>query len=67
MSIEKIYDIETGETTEVTLTKEAAASLAKEQAKIDAELQLIQEKRQAKEAVLAKLGLTVEEATALLA
>ena len=67
MSIGKIYDIETGETTEVPLSKEKLASLADFTKKLEIELQAEEAKRLAKSAVLEKLGLTAEEATALLA
>ena len=67
MAIEKIYDIETGETTEVPLSKEKLASLADFTKKLEIELQEEEQKRLAKAAVLEKLGLTEEEAAALLA
>lgn len=66
MTMEKIYDIETGETTEIPLSKEKLASIDAFQKKFDAEQLLLNEKLQARKAVLAKLGLTDEEAKVLL-
>jgi len=64
--MEKIYDIETGETTEVPLSKEKAASLVAFQKQFDAEEVIFNKKLEARKAVLDKLGLTDEEAKALL-
>ena len=66
MTMEKIYDIETGETTEIPLSKEKLANIAAFQKKFDAEQSLMNDKLQARQAVLNKLGLTDEEAKALL-
>lgn len=66
----KIIDVATGEETIVDLTAEEIAEIekadqifAEEQAKIEAEKKAIADKKQA---ILDKLGLTVEEAAALL-
>lgn len=67
MSIEKIYNIETGETIEVELSKERVASIAAYQVKVDAEVNAKEALEAKKQEVLTKLGLTAEEATALLA
>jgi hypothetical protein len=66
MSIEKIYNIETEETTELPLSQDAILSLQNEQSKIDAEQNEINAKLEAREAVLQKLGLSAEEAKLLL-
>lgn len=66
MSIEKIYNIETGETTEVELSQERLAGIAAYQAKIDAEQSEATIKLEARQAVLEKLGLTADEAALLL-
>jgi len=66
MSIEKIYNIETGETTEVELSDERLAGIAAYQAKIDAEQSEAAIKLEARQAVLEKLGLTADEAALLL-
>lgn len=68
-TIEKIYDINSGETTivERDMTSKEIAEIEKAQAeaaKVQAEAQA---KEAARQAVLAKLGLTAEEAQALLA
>ena len=65
MSIEKIYDIETGQTTEVPLSEEKLESLANFTKKIEQELKAEKAKELAKSEVLAKLGLTMEEISAL--
>lgn len=67
-TIEKIYDVNSGETTivERDLTAAEIAQVEKveaEAAKVQAEAQL---KEAARQAVLTKLGLTAEEAQALL-
>ena len=66
----KIIDVATGEETIVDLTAEEIAEIekadqifAEEQAKIEAEKKAIADKKQA---ILDKLGLTAEEAAALL-
>ena len=66
MAIEKIYNVETGETIEVELSEERLASIAAYQAKVDEEQTAAEAKLQARQAVLDKLGLTDEEAAALL-
>jgi hypothetical protein len=66
MSIEKIYNIETEETTELPLSQDAILSLQNEQSKIDAEQNQAKARLEAREAVLQKLGLTVDEAKLLL-
>ena len=65
MSIEKIYNVETGETIEVPLTNEAIAELNKQQAKIEAQEIAANEKLQARIEVLNKLGLTAQDLKAL--
>ena len=67
MSMEKIYNVETSETTEASLSAERLEKLAEINAHFEAELQKEEQKRLARNAVLEKLGLTAEEATALLA
>lgn len=66
MAIEKIYNIETDETVEVELSADRIAELSTIQAKIDAEQNAAAAKLQARKAVFDKLGLTDEEAEALL-
>lgn len=65
MSIEKIYDIETGETTEVPLSEQKLESLADFTKKMELEIKTEKAKQLAKSAALAKLGLTNEEISAL--
>jgi hypothetical protein len=65
--MEKIYNVETSETTEASLSAERLEKLAEINAHFEAELQKEEQKRLARNAVLEKLGLTAEEATALLA
>ena len=67
MSMEKIYNVETGETTEVPLSAERLKKLAEVSEHFEAEFQKEEQKRFTRNAVLEKLGLTAEEATALLA
>jgi phosphopantetheinyl transferase (holo-ACP synthase) len=66
---EKIFDIQTGETTivERDLTAEEIAKMEAAEAEVAQIAQLEAEKEAARQAVLAKLGLTPEEAQALLA
>lgn len=66
MATEKIYNIATDETLEIELSAERLAALTTIQNKIDAEQNAITAKLQARQAVLDKLGLTDEEAAALL-
>jgi hypothetical protein len=66
MLIEKTYNVETGETTELPLSAEAISQLVTVQAKIEAEQIAADAKMQAREAVLNKLGLTEDEAKLLL-
>jgi phosphopantetheinyl transferase (holo-ACP synthase) len=65
---EKIFDIQTGETTivERDLTAEEIAKMEAAEAEVAQIAQLEAEKEAARQAVLAKLGLTPEEAQALL-
>jgi hypothetical protein len=65
---EKIFDIQTGETTivERDLTAEEIAKMEAAEAEVAQIAQLEAEKQAARQAVLAKLGLTPEEAQALL-
>ena len=67
MSMEKIYNVETGETTEVPLNADRLKKLAEINSHFEAELQKEEQKRLTRNSVLEKLGLTAEEATALLA
>jgi len=66
MLIEKIYNIETEETIERALSDEAVSQLLAAQAKIDAEEIASNDKLQARQIVLDKLGLTADEAALLL-
>ncbi len=65
-----IHDVETGEITQIELTADEVAELQAEAAKISAKKTAEEteraEKQSAKEAVLAKLGLTADEVAALL-
>lgn len=63
----KIIDAETGEEIIRDANAEEIAQMAKDNAEFEAKLQAEQEKVIAKEAVIAKLGLTAEEVAALLA
>lgn len=65
---EKIFDLQTGETTivERDLTNEEIAKMEAAEAEVAQIAQLEAEKQAARQAVLAKLGLTPEEAQALL-
>jgi Pyruvate/2-oxoacid:ferredoxin oxidoreductase gamma subunit len=67
MSTEKIYNLETEETLETSLTEERLKKFAEINARFEAELQKEEQKRLARNAVLEKLGLTADEAAALLA
>jgi hypothetical protein len=64
--MEKIYNIETGETTEVPLSEERLSMLAEYQSKIDAEQAQAESDAIAKQAILDRLGLTADEAALLL-
>lgn len=68
---EKIVDITTGEETMRPFTKEETADVEKRKAEILAEVAIREAEENARiaarQAVLAKLGLTAEEAAALLA
>lgn len=66
--IERIYDAETGETTEVehTLTKAEVDAIQARKAEIAAKAEAEATKVAEKSAVFAKLGLTAEEVEALL-
>jgi len=66
MTMEKIYNIETGETTEVPLSEERLSMLAEYQSKIDAEQAQAESDAIAKQAILDRLGLTADEAALLL-
>ena len=63
---EKIVDLSTGETTFRDYTPEEIAEIEAEQARIAAIAAEIEAKEAARLAVLEKLGLTAEEAAALL-
>ena len=62
---ETIINVLTGETTERPYTAKEIAEVEKQIAANNAELSAIAEKETARNAVLAKLGLTAEEAEAL--
>lgn len=62
----EIYNCETGELTQVDLTPEEIAIYEAEALKNQAELEAIQQKNIARQAVINKLGLTADEVAALL-
>lgn len=64
--IERIYDVITGEITERPFTDKEIAEVEANIAKAEAELQDAQTKAAAKAALLAKLGITEDEARLLL-
>lgn len=67
MTTKIIHNVETGEITEVELTKAELTELAKAEAEDAAKMEARRAELAAKEAVIEKLGLTAEEVTALLA
>jgi phosphopantetheinyl transferase (holo-ACP synthase) len=66
MIIERIYDAETGETIERPYNEKEIKAFEKAAEKIASEVALFQAKEAARLAVLEKLGLTADEAAALL-
>jgi hypothetical protein len=66
MTMERIYNVETGETTELPLSAERVAALAEYQSKVDAEQAQADKDAAAKQIILDRLGLTAEEAALLL-
>lgn len=62
----EIYNCETGELIRVDLTPEEIAIYEAEALKNQAELEAIQQKNIARQAVIDKLGLTADEVAALL-
>lgn len=64
--IERIVNIETGETTERALTNEEIKEMLAAQAKAEAATQKLAEAAAAKAALLEKMGITEEEAKLLL-
>lgn len=64
--IERIVNIETGETTERALTNEEIKEMLAAQAKAEAATQKLAEAAAAKAALLEKMGITEEEARLLL-
>ena len=64
--IEKIFDVSTGEETLRDYTSAEIAEMKKAQAEALLRSELAAEKEAARQAVLIKLGLTAEEAQALL-
>ncbi len=64
--VEKIYNAETGETTEREYTKKEVDDVENEQALVAAELQAAQAKASAKAAIANRLGLSADELATLL-
>lgn len=62
----KIHNVETGEVIEREMTKDELAQAAKDQAELDARLANAEAKATEKAALLAKLGITEDEAKLLL-
>lgn len=66
MTMIKIHNVETGEVTEREMNAQELAQLEADKAKAEAEAQAKAEAEAAKAALLAKLGITEEEAKLLL-